>query len=415
MIRHIRSALWLLVLTLFICSVIYPVTLWTIGHLPFFHDRAQGSLIVDKNGKVIGSRLIAQKFTRDEFFQPRPSAADYNGMASSASNWGANNYKLRDRVCRQLGPIVRYGKGAEKFGKKPRGGVQDDIEAWFEKDRYQGRSGILAQWAKMRGPTSYAGLAEDWVKSAGEALKDQWKEGDKLKKPNEAFVLQWQVDFPEVFSAWTQSDDYKDWKNGNPREAAPANADLVMPFFENFAKRYPGEWPTVEDYETKEKKQRKRLTHVKKGSEIQGVFFDMWRQDHPDVPLEQVPGDMVTASASGLDPHITLDNAHYQKYRVAAKRASNLVEARAEPVLKAKGEGLTESQRKEILDQVRKSLETKLGGDLEEKLRGQIDALLETMKEAPFGGLVGVPLVNVLELNIALEHKMEALAVSLGN
>src|SRR5581483_3633016 len=109
---HLRANLWLVVLTLLLCSVLYPAVLLGIGQVAFSHQ-AEGSLLKQKD-EVIGSRLIAQPFSGAEYFQPRPSAASYKADASGASNWGANNYLLRDRVARQLGPLARYGQGAEK-------------------------------------------------------------------------------------------------------------------------------------------------------------------------------------------------------------------------------------------------------------------------------------------------------------
>src|SRR5215475_2607293 len=113
MSAHIRANFWLLILSIILCCVIYPGILLAIGQLAF-HDKAQGSLITDVSGKVIGSRLIAQPFSSDEYFQPRPSSPSYNASASGATNWGANNYLLRDRVAKALGPIVKYASGDKK-------------------------------------------------------------------------------------------------------------------------------------------------------------------------------------------------------------------------------------------------------------------------------------------------------------
>src|SRR5207248_8379966 len=132
--------------TVALCSVLYPLILLGVGQA-FFPHQAAGSLI-DEEGKPVtdpdracGSRLIAQPFKGDEYFQPRPSHAGANGFdaaASGASNWGPSNYQLRDRVARQLGPIVRYGPGAAKDGKEPEALVGPDVERWFHRDRFQG-------------------------------------------------------------------------------------------------------------------------------------------------------------------------------------------------------------------------------------------------------------------------------------
>src|SRR5207245_6507537 len=128
-----RANLWLLVLAVLLCSILYPLALLGIGQT-FFHNQAHGSLI-DKEGRLIstsqeaiGSRLIAQPFTGDEYLQPRPSAASYDAAASGASNWAASNYQLRFRVAKALGPFVKYG------GKSPKKGqlVGPDIEKWFQ-------------------------------------------------------------------------------------------------------------------------------------------------------------------------------------------------------------------------------------------------------------------------------------------
>src|SRR6266436_1703240 len=139
MMQHIRANLWLLMLSVLIGSVLYPAALLGIGQA-LFPEKANGSLLFDKDGNLIGSRLMAQPFTADEYFQPRPSAAAYNAAASGASNWGANNYLLRDRVARQLGPIVKYA------GAKNGQPVGPDVETWFQQDQHQGRPGIVAQW-----------------------------------------------------------------------------------------------------------------------------------------------------------------------------------------------------------------------------------------------------------------------------
>src|SRR5262245_48887979 len=133
--KHLRANLVLLGLSLVICCVLYPLVLWAIGQT-VFSDKANGSLLTakgpDGTERVIGSSQIAQSFTSDEYFWPRPSAASYNAAAAGGSNWGASNPKLRDRVAQQLGPIIKYKKGSASAGSGPEPRApQQDIEAWF--------------------------------------------------------------------------------------------------------------------------------------------------------------------------------------------------------------------------------------------------------------------------------------------
>lgn len=108
---HIRANLWLLGLTVLICCILYPLTLWIIGQA-VFPDKASGSLIVE-DGKLVGSRLIGQPFSRPEHFWPRPSAVSYDASASGGSNLSANNPRLRARVVETLS-VFKERNGLKK-------------------------------------------------------------------------------------------------------------------------------------------------------------------------------------------------------------------------------------------------------------------------------------------------------------
>src|SRR5579862_5572073 len=131
MFAYLKKSLLLMGFAVGICSVAYPLVLWIIGQT-LFSDQANGSLVRGSDGAVVGSRLIAQPFTKDEYFQPRPSAPSYDASASAPSNYSASNYALRARVAGILGPIVNYRSGP-KAGQP----VGPDIEAWFQQDQFQ--------------------------------------------------------------------------------------------------------------------------------------------------------------------------------------------------------------------------------------------------------------------------------------
>ena len=94
LIPGLRLTLLLTVLT----GLLYPGAVTGLCQL-LFPNQANGSLL-SRDGKVIGSALLGQNFTRPEYFQPRPSAAGegYDASSSSASNLGPTSKILKERV-----------------------------------------------------------------------------------------------------------------------------------------------------------------------------------------------------------------------------------------------------------------------------------------------------------------------------
>jgi len=101
--RSLGVAVRLTLLSTVVLGIAYPLAVWGVGQAAF-HDQANGSMVTDSSGTVVGSSLIGQSFDgkgADRWFQSRPSAAGeegYDANASSGSNLGPSNPDLLKAV-----------------------------------------------------------------------------------------------------------------------------------------------------------------------------------------------------------------------------------------------------------------------------------------------------------------------------
>jgi K+-transporting ATPase ATPase C chain len=97
--KNLLISVLMTIVTTVLLGLVYPLVVTALAQL-FFRDKANGQL-VERNGTVVASRIIAQPFAGAGYFHPRPSAAGANGYdatASAGSNLGPTNQKLIDRV-----------------------------------------------------------------------------------------------------------------------------------------------------------------------------------------------------------------------------------------------------------------------------------------------------------------------------
>ena len=101
---EIRGAVFATLILAIVCCGLYPLVVFGISQA-LFRDKANGSLIVDQDGTVRGSKLLAQGFTADKYFHPRPSAAGngYDAASSGGSNLGPTSQKLNDAIKDRIG------------------------------------------------------------------------------------------------------------------------------------------------------------------------------------------------------------------------------------------------------------------------------------------------------------------------
>jgi K+-transporting ATPase ATPase C chain len=106
-VRELFRAMRLMLILWVITAIVYPLITLAVGQIAF-PVQANGSLIQDDSGKIVGSALIGQPFTSDEYFWSRPSAIAYSTKDTSltgisgASNLAPSNPELYDRIEREI-------------------------------------------------------------------------------------------------------------------------------------------------------------------------------------------------------------------------------------------------------------------------------------------------------------------------
>jgi potassium-transporting ATPase KdpC subunit len=114
MLKELKRGVLFTVVTMVLFGVVYHLVLWGVGRA-VFPSQAEGSLIRRGDGTIVGSRLIAQKFTRPDYFHSRPSAVDYNAASTGGSNLGPTNPDQLKLIRERLdGAIALEGVPANK-------------------------------------------------------------------------------------------------------------------------------------------------------------------------------------------------------------------------------------------------------------------------------------------------------------
>ncbi|HCW1021525.1 TPA: potassium-transporting ATPase subunit KdpC [Pseudomonas aeruginosa] len=157
MFKQLRPALASLLVLSLVAGVAYPLLVTGIAQLAF-PEQANGSLLRDAEGKVFGSRLIAQKFDGEEWFHSRPSAGDYATVSSAASNLAPSNPALAERIARDAAQERIADQGPVPLALVTTSGSGLDPQLPPQAARYQALRVATARGLPLR-------LVEDLVES----------------------------------------------------------------------------------------------------------------------------------------------------------------------------------------------------------------------------------------------------------
>jgi K+-transporting ATPase ATPase C chain len=106
--NQLIPALRFTVVMLALCCVLYPAIVWGVAQLAPGHGEG---VQISRNGSVVGFANVGQKFTRPEYFNSRPSAADYHADGSSGSNKGPSNPEYLATVKARLDTFLLQNPG----------------------------------------------------------------------------------------------------------------------------------------------------------------------------------------------------------------------------------------------------------------------------------------------------------------
>jgi len=105
MLTELKRGLLFTIVGMLVFGGAYHALIWGVARVAF-PRQAEGSLVRRADGAVVGSSLIAQKFSKPEYFRPRPSAVDYNAASAGGSNYGPSNPDHLKAVRERLEGIV---------------------------------------------------------------------------------------------------------------------------------------------------------------------------------------------------------------------------------------------------------------------------------------------------------------------